>query len=208
MPRRIASADHLLLVVDLAAVTVFAVEGALVAVDVRLDVVGVLVLAFATALAGGIIRDLLIGAVPPASIVDQRYPIATLAAGAVVFCLHGLIDDVPSGLLDTLDAAGLSLFAVAGADKALLHRIGPVVAVLLGAVTAVGGGTVRDLLIGEVPAVLRIDVYATAALLGAAVMVAGVVRGLPRAPMMAAGAACCFVLRMLAVWQGWSLPHA
>jgi uncharacterized membrane protein YeiH len=177
-------------------------------VDAHLDVVGVLVLAFATALAGGILRDLLIGAVPPASILDERYPVAALAAGAAAFVLHGAIDDVPTRLLDTLDAAGLALFAVAGAGKALLYRIGPVVAVLLGGVTAVGGGTLRDILLGEVPAVLRVGVYAAAALLGAAVLVVGVGRGLPRPPMMAAGALACFVLRMLAVWQDWNLPTA
>jgi uncharacterized membrane protein YeiH len=113
-----------------------------------------------------------------------------------------------------VDVTGLGLrvlgawFAVEGALVAVDVRLDVVGVLVLAFATALAGGIIRDLLIGEFPAVLRIDVYATAALLGAAVMVAGVVRGLPRAPMMAAGAACCFVLRMLAVWQDWSLPHA
>jgi uncharacterized membrane protein YeiH len=126
----------------------------------------------------------------------------------VVFALHGVIDDVPTGLMTTLDAAGLGLFAVAGAEKALLRGLNPLTAVLLGGVTAVGGGSVRDILLNEVPAVLREDLYAVPALLGAAVMVAGLRRGLPRGAMMLAGGAVCFAVRVLGVWQDWNLPVA
>jgi len=201
-------ATKLVLGFDLAATLVFAVEGALAAVAAGLDVLGVLVVAFATALAGGIIRDLLIGAVPPASIRYQRYAVTALAAGGAVFCFHYAIDDIPSGVLTALDAAGLGLFAVAGAEKALLYGINPFMSVLLGGVTGVGGGSVRDILLGRIPAVLRVEVYAAAALLGAAVMVVGTARGGRRGVMMVAGAACCFTLRVVAHWQDWNLPTA
>jgi uncharacterized membrane protein YeiH len=207
-PARRVSGEHVVLGIDLAATLVFAVEGALVAVEARLDLLGVLVIAFATALAGGIIRDLLIGAVPPASIEHPRYPITAFLAGSVVFALHGIVDDVPTGLMTTLDAAGLGLFAVAGAEKALLWGLNPLSAVLLGGVTAVGGGSVRDILLNDVPAVLREDLYAVPALLGAAVMVAGLRRGLPRGAMMLAGGTVCFAVRVLGVWQDWNLPVA
>jgi uncharacterized membrane protein YeiH len=199
-------AERVVMGIDLAATLVFALEGGLAAVDADIDVLGVLVVAFATALAGGIIRDLLIGAVPPASIEHPRYALTAFTAGLAVIVLYTTIEQVPEGVLTTLDAAGLALFAVAGAEKALLWGINPLSAVLLGGVTAVGGGSVRDILLNDVPAVLRTQVYALAALLGAAVLVIGLRRGLPRGPMMLAGAAVCFLVRMLSVWLDWNLP--
>lgn len=108
--------------------------------------------------------------------------------------------------MTSIDAAGLSLFAVAGAAKALDYKIHPFMAVLLGTITGVGGGTVRDILLARVPAVLRVEVYAVAALTGAAVMILSLRCGLPRAWAMTAGAVACFVLRIVTVWQHWSLP--
>ena len=207
-PSRRISGERVVLGFDLAATLVFALEGALVAVDDDLDLLGVLVITFATALAGGIIRDLLIGAVPPASLEHPRYPVTAFVAGAAVFVLHGAFDDVPTALLTTLDAVGLGLFAVSGAEKALLRGLNPLSAVLLGGVTAVGGGSVRDLLLNETPAVFREDLYAVPALLGATVMVVGLRQGLPRLPMMAAGGAVCFALRVVSVWLDWNLPTA
>jgi uncharacterized membrane protein YeiH len=109
-------------------------------------------------------------------------------------------------VLVLLDAAGLSLFAVAGAEKALSFEIHPFIAVLMGGITGVGGGTIRDVLLAEVPTVLRADVYATAALAGAAVVVIGLRLKLPRTPVVIAGVVVCFLLRMISVWLHWNLP--
>ncbi len=200
--------SKLLLSVDLAGTFLFAVEGALIAVPANLDLLGVMVLAFSTALVGGIIRDVLIGASPPASLRDWRYAAIAFAGGIIVFFLHPYIRAIPGSVILTLDAAALSLFAVAGTEKALLYKMHPFIAVLLGAVTAVGGGTVRDVLLAQIPNVLRSDIYATAALAGAVVMVAAT--KLRVAPTLAAvsGGLVCFLLRVISVWQHWNLPRA
>jgi uncharacterized membrane protein YeiH len=199
---------QMLLVVDLAATVFLGVEGAMAAIEGNLDIFGILVLSFATALGGGVIRDLLIGAIPPAATEDPRYAIAAFAGGAATFFSFRLVQEVPNGLLVGFDAAGLALFAVAGAAKALDRKIAPFMAVLMGTLTGVGGGTIRDIFLARVPAILRVDVYAVAALAGAAVMVVGMRLGLPRKWMMPAGAVVCFVLREYAVWRHLNLPKA
>lgn len=198
--------DLLLLGVDLLGTYVFAVEGAMAAIRANLDLLGLMVLAFATALGGGVIRDVLIGAVPPNSIRDWRYGATALAGGGTVFFFYQFFQSVPPSLMITLDAAGLALFAVAGAEKALEFGINPLIAVLMGGVTGVGGGTVRDVLLTQVPGVLRTDVYAAAALAGAVVVVVGVRMKIPRTLAMSLGGVACFMLRMVAVWQHWNLP--
>ena len=199
---------RLLLVFDLMATSVFALEGALSAVQGKLDLLGLMTLAFATALGGGIVRDLLIGAVPPNSIRDWRYAATALLAAAIVFVGYGRVSHVPSRLIVTLDAAGLALFAVAGAAKALQYGIHPLLAILMGGVTGVGGGTIRDILLARVPIVLHSDVYATAALLGAAIVIAGWKLKLRPVWAMSLGGIACFVVRMVSVWRHWNLPHA
>lgn len=196
----------LLLTIDLIGTFVFAVEGAMAAAQSNLDILGVMVLAFATALGGGIIRDVLIGAVPPNSIRDWRYPAAAFAGGAVVFFQSSFVDKVPESLILTLDAAGLALFAVAGAAKALDFNIHPFLATLMGGITGVGGGTVRDVLLARIPSVLRSDVYAAAALAGAAAMILSLRLKMRPAVATTIGLAVCFTLRMVAVHQHWNLP--
>jgi uncharacterized membrane protein YeiH len=198
--------DLLLLIVDLIGTFVFAVEGALAGIDAGLDVFGLMVLSFVTALGGGTLRDLLIGAIPPNSVRDWRYGATAFAGGGVVFFFHPLFHLVPTHLMITLDAAGLALFAVAGAGKALEYGITPLLAILMGAVTGAGGGTVRDVLLAQVPGVLHSDVYASAALAGAAVVAVGMKLKMPRGLAMTLGAAFCFVLRLVAVWRHWNLP--
>lgn len=200
--------DILLLAFDFAGTLVFAVEGAMAAENGNLDVLGALVLAFATALGGGIIRDLLIGAVPPNSIRDWRYGAIAVAAAGIEVLLPNPVHGIPPAVLMVLDAAGLGLFAVAGAEKALAFGINPFIAVLMGGITGVGGGTIRDVLLAQVPAVLRADVYATAALAGAAVVVIGLKLKLPRTPVAIAGGVVCFMLRVVSVWLHWNLPRA
>jgi len=201
-------ADTLLLVVDFAGTFLFAIEGGMAAARGHLDLLGAMVLAFATALGGGIIRDVLIGAIPPNSIRDWRYGAIAFGGAAIAFFFHSVVQGIPASLLILLDGAGLSLFAIAGAEKALDFEIHPFIAILMGGITGVGGGTVRDLLLAEVPTVLRADVYATAALAGAAVVVLGLKLRLPRTPVAIAGALVCFLLRMVSVWLHWNLPTA
>lgn len=197
----------LLLAIDLIGTFVFAVEGASAAIQANLDILGLMVLAFATALGGGIVRDVLIGAVPPGSIHDWRYPTIAFIGGAVVFFQNSLVSHFPADLLVTLDAAGLALFAVAGAAKALDYGIHPLVATLMGGVTGVGGGTIRDVLLARIPTVLRSDVYAAAALAGAAAMILALKLKMRPAVATIIGIAICFTLRMVAVWQHWNLPR-
>ncbi len=196
----------LLFTVDLAGTLLFGVEGATAAIGNHLDLLGLMVLAFSTALAGGIFRDLLIGAVPPNALRDWRYSAMAFTGAAVVFFLHHFVQAIPNTTLVVLDAAGLSLFAVAGTEKALLNKIHPFIAILLGTITGVGGGTVRDILLARIPLVLRADVYATAAMAGSAAMILG--RKFKLSPTLAAflGGTVCFVLRLVSVWRHWNLP--
>jgi uncharacterized membrane protein YeiH len=201
------NSDSLLVAFDLAGTLVFALEGAMRAIRGDLDFLGLLVLAFVTAVGGGIIRDLLIGATPPAAIRDWRY-LGIAILGAVAVSLgYQWVQAIPEQLMITLDAAGLGLFAVAGVEKALDYQMHPVMAVVMGGITGVGGGTIRDLLLAEVPSVLRKDAYASGALAGGMVMVLLLKMKVPRAVAMIGGGCACFVLRMVAVAQHWNLPH-
>ena len=205
-----AYAATTLLVLDLVGTFVFALSGAVAGVKERLDLFGVLVLSFAAASAGGIMRDLLIGAVPPAAISDWRYVAVSLLAGLVVFFSYPISERLRNLRNEILifDAAGLALFAVAGTQKALGYKLNPFMAALLGVVTGIGGGMLRDVLIAQIPTVLRAELYAVAALAGAVVVVVGHVLNLPPTATAIAGAAVCFGLRLIAIWRGWHLPVA
>jgi uncharacterized membrane protein YeiH len=197
----------LLTYLDLAGTFVFALSGAVAGVRRRLDLFGVLVLAFVAACTGGVIRDLLIGAVPPGAIRDWRYVAVSAGAGLATFLFPAAIVRRWSPV-QWFDAAGLALVAVTGAGKALAYGLNPVMAVLLGMVTGIGGGMARDVLLAEVPIVLRADLYAVAALAGAAVVVLADQFHLPSGPSALAGAALCFGLRVMALRYGWRLPTA
>jgi len=199
-------ADTLLSTVDLAGTYLFAVEGAMAAIHGNLDFLGKAVLAFVTAAGGGIIRDLLIRSVPPGAIRDWRYPATALAGAATAFFFHQMVQEISVMLMLILDAGGLALFAISGAGKALEYDIHPIMAIVMGGITGVGGGTLRDLLLAQVPTVLRADVYATAALLGAAILLIGLKLNLPRVAVGVGGGLACFLLRMAAVWFHWNLP--
>src|SRR3990170_3318787 len=199
--------ETLLVALDLAGTFVFALSGALVGVRHRLDLFGVVVLAFAAATAGGILRDLIIGAVPPPAIADPRYFVVPVVAGLLTFFWHPVVTRLQASVL-VLDGAGLALFAVSGATKALEFGLGPVAAVLLGGLTGIGGGMVRDVLVSEVPTVFRAELYAVAALAGATVVVAGDLASLPATAVAVSGALVCFTLRMIGVRRGWRLPTA
>jgi len=202
------NASQLLFAADIAGTLVFAIEGAMAAINANLDPIGVMVLAFATALGGGIIRDVLLGALPPASLRDYRYPSLVLGAGIAMFFLHHYVRVVPPTLIQILDAAGLALFAIAGTEKAMLHRMNRLVAVLLGTITAVGGGTIRDMLLAQIPGVLRYEIYATAALVGSICMVMARRIRLSTAWSGIIGAGVCFTLRVVSILRHWNLPRA
>jgi uncharacterized membrane protein YeiH len=192
---------------DLAGTFVFALSGAAAGVRRRVDLFGVLALSFAAANTGGIARDLLIGAVPPGAIADWHYAGVSLLAGIITFSFPGEILRRKNPVL-LFDAAGLGLFAVTGAHKALAHGLNPLMAVLLGMLTGIGGGMARDVLLAETPTVLRREVYAVAALVGAAVVVTASLLQLPSGAATLAGAALCFALRVLALRYDWHLPVA
>ena len=197
----------LLLVLDLVGTFVFAISGATAGVRRGLDLFGILVLSFVAGNVGGITRDVLIGSVPPGAITDWRYLAVSLLAGVLTFRWYAVVDRLRSPVL-VFDAAGLALFAVSGAQKALAVGLNPLMAVLMGMLTGVGGGMVRDVLIAEIPVVLRADLYAVAALAGAAVVVIGDLLRLPPSAMMISGALLCFWLRIMAIRRGWRLPVA
>ena len=197
----------LVLALDLAGTFVFALSGAMTAVKHRLDLFGILVLSFVAATFGGIGRDLLIGAVPPAALADWRYIAVPVLAGIIVFFTYSATARLQTPVL-ILDGAGLALFAVSGALKALTFGLTPISAVMLGVLTGVGGGIARDVLVAEIPTVLRAELYAVAALEGASVVVIGRMLQLPTLPLAAAGGVLCFGLRFMAIRYGWHLPRA
>lgn len=197
----------LLLVWDLVGTFVFAISGATAGVKRRLDLFGILVLSFVAGNFGGITRDVLIGSVPPAAISDWRYLGVSLLAGAITFYWPSGIDKLSNPVL-VFDAAGLGLFAVSGTQKALTFGLNPVMAALLGMLTGIGGGMVRDILMAEIPTVLRADIYALAALAGAAVVVIGQLLHVPATAATGVGALLCFGLRLMAIHRNWHLPVA
>jgi uncharacterized membrane protein YeiH len=154
-----------------------------------------------------VVRDLLIGAVPPASIKNWRYAATAFSAAMLTFFFYRMVEAFPARLLMVLDAGGLALFAVAGTEKALDYSIHPFMAALLGTITGVGGGTIRDIFLAHVPRVLQSDIYATAALAGAVVLI--VARKIGASSMAAAfaGGGACFVLRVVAATLNWNLPR-
>ena len=194
-------------VLDLAGTFVFALSGAMAGVKRKLDLFGILVLSFVAANTGGIIRDILIGATPPGAISDWRYLGVSLIAGLITFYFPSAIIQRWNPVL-LFDAAGLALFAVSGAHKALVYGLNPVMATLLGMLTGIGGGMARDVLLAEIPTVLRSDLYAVAALVGAAIVVIANMLQLPSGVAALVGAALCFALRVLAIRHGWELPVA
>jgi uncharacterized membrane protein YeiH len=197
----------LLLVLDLLGTFVFALSGGTVAVRHRLDLFGVLVLSCAAAVSGGIVRDVLIGAHPPAALADWRYLVTAMVAGLAVFRWSGAIERLRNPV-QLFDAAGLALFAVLGTAKALAFGLSPFAAMLLGMLTGIGGGIARDVLVARTPVVLQAELYAVAALVGGGVVAVAAALQLPLQPAMAIGALLCFGLRYMAIRHGWQLPVA
>ena len=199
--------QNLSLILDLLGTFVFALSGGVLAIRRDLDIFGVLVLAIAAGLAGGLTRDALIGAHPPAALADPRLLLAALGAGFLTFFGHRVIDRLDKPVM-VLDAAGLGFFAASGCQKGLDFGYGPLPAMILGVLTAVGGGVLRDLLVTEVPRVLREDVYALAALIGAGIVVAGEALHLSHLGVTATAVLLTIAVRIVSVWRGWRAPRA
>ena len=194
-------------VLDLGGTFVFAISGAVAAVNRRLDIFGILVLSFVAGNFGGVTRDLLIGAVPPAALSSGQYLLISVLAGLITFFSYAGVDRLRSPVL-LFDAVGLSFFAVAGTQKSIEFGLSPVMSALLGMLTGIGGGMTRDVLLMEIPQVLRSDLYAVAALLGASIVVIGHMLGLSYGVSALAGGILCFGLRFMAIRHGWQLPVA
>jgi uncharacterized membrane protein YeiH len=196
----------LLLVLNLVGTFVFGLSGGMAGVRKQLDMFGAIVLAVVVGIAGGTIRDLLIG-IPPATFRDWRYLAVAGGAGLVTSLAHPTINRLQRPI-DALDAAGLALFCVSGAATALAHRLGVAESVILGAITGIGGGMVRDILVGEIPTVLRGGLYAIPALVGAGIVVGAYKAGDHTLTFPIAGAAACFLLRIAGLRYGLGLPRA
>ncbi|QJU56713.1 trimeric intracellular cation channel family protein [Sphingomonas sp. AP4-R1] len=193
--------------VDLAGTFVLAIHGASVAAAAGLDLLGIVIIAIVSAMGGGIIRDLLVGETPPEAL--RHWPLITVAlAGALLTILFvQQVRTIPEGPLIAIDALGLSLLAVAAAEKSLDYRLTPIAAIMMAAIGGCGGGAMRDVLLMQIPAILRADFLATAAIAGAAVLVVSRRSGLRPVWAAWAGGTTCCLLRLVAVLQGWHLPH-
>ena len=195
----------MLQVLDLVGIFVFGITGALVGVRKKLDVFGILVLALVTGLGGGFIRDVLLGATPPAALQDWRYLVAPVVAGLLTFFLHPGIGRLERQV-NIFDAAGLALFCVIGALKALDYDLSPLAAALIGTISGIGGGVIRDILSGRVPVVLRSEIYATPAFLGSGIVVVAAALKYDALWVPIAAAVTCFGIRLIAIRRGWNAP--
>lgn len=200
--------DHrLFTTLDLAGTFAFAISGAVAARDRGLDWFGVVALAFTVACGGGVVRDLCIGAVPPAGLTDWRYLAVAITAALMTIAANTLVVRLAHPVI-LFDSIGLGLFAVTGAQKAMIFGHNAEVAVLLGTVTAVGGGVARDVLLNRVPVILQREIYASAALIGAGIEVAGERLGWLSSARTWVALGVCFVLRYLALRYQWHLPRS
>jgi len=199
--------DNITLALNFSGTFAFGLSGGILAVKKRMDLFGVLVLSVATGLGGGIMRDLILGHTPPATITDWHYLAAAALAGIIVFLWYNRIANHGT-FVTTFDAVGLSVFTVTGTVIALDASLGPAPAALLGMLTGVGGGVLRDVLAAEVPLIFRSEVYAVASMLGAVIIIVASQAGFSgiRAEILAALAT--FILRMVSVQRGWKIPVA
>jgi uncharacterized membrane protein YeiH len=199
-------ADIILEILWLAGILAFAISGALVGVRRDLDLLGVLVVGVATGIGGGIIRDMLLGVQPPVSFVHwQNFAVAVFGSIAV-FLFHPGISRTRAFEI-VFDAFGLGLFSASGAAIAMGDGLTPLTAVLVGTLTAIGGGVIRDMLVNDVPGVLTRELYAVSAIVGAGL--AALIFSLSGSVVWASviGGAVAVSLRLASYWRGWHLPR-
>jgi uncharacterized membrane protein YeiH len=199
--------ELLTLVLNLMGTFAFGLSGGILAVKKRMDLFGVLVLSVSTGLGGGITRDLILGHTPPATLTDWRYLGTAGLAGVLVFVWYNRIANHGT-FVTTFDAVGLSVFTVTGTVIALNAGLGPAPAALLGMLTGVGGGVVRDVLAAEIPLIFRSEVYAVASMLGAVIIIVASQTGFSGVPSEILAALATFILRMVSVQRGWKIPIA
>jgi uncharacterized membrane protein YeiH len=199
--------SDMITVLDWIGTLAFALSGGLLGVRKEFDLFGVLFLSFVVTVAGGMVRDVLIGAVPPVAITEIHYFLIAICGGLGTFYWYPRVASLQSQIL-LFDAVGLGLFAVIGAQKAIEHGINPVMAALMGMLTGIGGGMTRDVLAGDTPFVLRSELYAVAALAGGAIVSTGYTIGVSPSYSMLLGAAVCIFLRLMAIYRGWRAPVA
>ena len=203
----VTASDVVLTAITFIGIGAFAVSGALMAVRKQFDVVGMLVLATITALGGGMARDVLLGATPPEAFEHTGWLVVPLAATALTFFFHSQIGRLRRAIV-VFDAIGLGVFAASGTIKAIDFGLSPLAAVMLGTVTGVGGGMLRDVLAGEIPTILRRDTqfYAIPTVLGCVLVVPALEWGLDRVVTLFGAAVLVTGLRLLAVWRRWYGP--
>lgn len=194
-------------VIELIGLVAFAASGALAAVRAKLDLFGVVVLGLTTALGGGIIRDVLLGIHPPTTLSSWPYLLTAALTGIVVFFFHPQVARLRRAVL-LADAVGLGVFVTAGTTTALQHQVPAYTACLIGMTVGIGGGAIRDILLREIPMVLRKEIYALAALAGGVVVVVGAWLKFPAGPTAVAGAALIVTIRLIALWRRWNAPTA
>lgn len=196
-----------MLVAELVGTAVFAASGASAAVGKRLDLFGVAVIGAITALGGGAMRDVLIGAVPPLLLTDWRYLFVAVAAALAVFWLHPALSRLRTVML-VLDAAGLALFTAVGTVKGLDYGLSFYAACIVGVLSGVGGGILRDVLTREIPVVLRADFYALAAAVGAIIVAVGArwESRIGELTLITFAALAVFAIRLVAIRYRWEAP--
>jgi uncharacterized membrane protein YeiH len=199
--------ESLTLALNLMGTFAFGLSGGILAVRKQMDLFGVLVLSVATGLGGGILRDIVLGHIPPATLTDWRYLAAASLAGLLVFIWYDRVVHL-GRLITTFDAVGLSIFTVTGTTIALSSGLSPAPAVLLGMLTGVGGGVLRDVLAAEVPLIFRSEIYAVASMLGAITIIVAAQIGFSGVPVEVLAAIATFSLRMVSVQRGWKIPVA
>jgi uncharacterized membrane protein YeiH len=197
----------LLIALELIGIAAFAASGAVAAVRARLDVFGVIVLAMTTALGGGVIRDVLLGVHPPSSLLKWPYLLVSAATGLVVFWFHPQVAKLRRAVL-LFDAIGLGLFVTAGTDTALSLGVPAYTACLVGMTSGIGGSALRDILLREIPLVLRREIYAVAALAGCGIVALGNSLGLAGGPVALVASVLVVTVRVLALWRRWNAPVA
>ena len=198
--------SQLLRVIDLAGTFVLAIQGASIGAEKGLDFLGVLVISLVTAMGGGIARDLLVGEHPPEALRGWPVPAVALAGGLFTIFSFRVIEQVPEMALLIVDALGLALLAVSGVEKAIEYKLTPIAAVIMGAIAGTGGLTMGEVLLAQIPTILRTDFLASAAILGAIAMVIARNLGLGANWAALLGGAICFVSRTIAILQHWHLP--
>lgn len=197
--------ELLVFILDIFGTFVFAISGAQAARESKLDLFGIFIIAYLTACGGGIVRDICLGATPPAGIQNWQYLVTTLCSVACVLIFKSLIEKIQFPIM-IFDALGLSLFSVAGTQKALFMGFNYQVAILLGVLSAIGGGILRDVLLGKVPVVFRKEIYASAAFLGSSIFALAFYLDIHWSIGTWIGVLACFVVRYLSIRNKWNLP--